>query len=101
MRGCSSSKLHFMPAVDSRGYPVKGSCVLEDVGLVAVFAGLASPQPGKLTYHTQCNAQASCLCSHTSFATQFMSLPRPVLDMHCRMQHHHGCFVKRETLYGV
>jgi hypothetical protein len=44
-----------MPAVDSRGYPVKDSCVLEDVGLVAVFAGLASPQPGRLSHHTlQC-----------------------------------------------
>ncbi|KAL0018357.1 hypothetical protein WJX79_004260 [Trebouxia sp. C0005] len=43
---CSSSKLQFMPAVDSRGYPVKGNCALEDVGLVAVFAGLVSPQPG-------------------------------------------------------
>ncbi len=44
-----------MPAVDSRGYPVKGSCALEDVGLVAVFAGLVSPQPGKFSQHTlQC-----------------------------------------------
>ena len=44
--GCSDSKLQFMPAVDMRGYPVKGSCVLSDVGLVAVFDALANPQPG-------------------------------------------------------
>ncbi len=51
-----------MPAVDSRGYPVKGSCVLEDVGLVAVFAGLVSPQPGKLTYHTPCSPAFALTC---------------------------------------
>ena len=43
---CSVSKLQFMPAVDNRGYPIKGSCDLEDVGLVSVFDSLASPQPG-------------------------------------------------------
>ena len=90
-----------MPAVDSRGYPVKGSCALEDVGLVAVFAGLASPQPGKLTYLTQCKAQACCFCAHMAFATRFMSLPQPVLELYHCMQHHHGCFVKREMHYDV
>ena len=35
-----------MPAVDNRGYPIKGACDLEDVGLVSVFDSLASPQPG-------------------------------------------------------
>ena len=43
---CSVSKLQFTPAVDNRGYPIKGSCDLEDVGLVSVFDSLASPQPG-------------------------------------------------------
>ena len=44
---CSPSKLQFMPAVDGRGYPIKDSCILEDIGLVAVFEGLTNPQPGK------------------------------------------------------
>lgn len=35
-----------MPAVDNRGYPIKGACDLEDVGLVSVFDSLATPQPG-------------------------------------------------------
>ena len=48
MCACSASKLQFMPAVDNRGYPIKGSCDLEDVGLVSVFDSLASPQPGTL-----------------------------------------------------
>lgn len=43
---CSTSKLQFIPAVDNRGYPIKGSCDLEDVGLVSVFDSLANPQPG-------------------------------------------------------
>ena len=45
---CSARKLQFMPAVDKRGYPIKDACVLEDVGLVAVFDGLTSLQPGIL-----------------------------------------------------
>jgi len=72
-----------MPAVDSRGYPVKGSCALEDVGLVAVFAGLVSPQPGRLSHYTlQCTGilplLSDFLCS---------SVPQPVLNMRCGMQH--------------
>ena len=49
MLDCSSSKLQFMPAVDGRGYPIKTTCVVEEVGLVAVFEGLQNPQPGKPT----------------------------------------------------
>lgn len=48
MMGCSSSKLQFMPAVDGRGYPIKTTCAVEEVGLVAVFEGLQNPQPGRL-----------------------------------------------------
>lgn len=44
---CSTSKLQFTPAVDSRGYPAVEPCALEEAGLVAVFDGLAKPQPGQ------------------------------------------------------
>ena len=81
-----------MPAVDNRGYPIKGSCDLEDVGLVSVFDSLANPQPGAALLCMPRSAlvtsflapyQALLVQQHTSALIGAVSLLRSADYFHC------------------